>query len=159
MELDLLETLKKWITLTLSKSIYNIFKFSKDNDVSMPQVGALIRIHRQGSCNVSDLGEDLGTSSAAASQLLHRMVQLGLIERSEDPNDRRIKQLNLSQKGLEFLNQCFQASYKWIEDIVLKLNNDEKRDIATVLNTLTDRIEMLNGTSEFEKDFGQFKKK
>ena len=108
---------------------------------------------------MSDLGEDLGTSSAAASQLLHRMVQLGLIERSEDPNDRRIKQLNLSQKGLEFLNQCFQASYTWIEDIVLKLNNDEKRDIATVLNTLTDRIEMLNGTSEFEKDFGQFKKK
>ncbi len=150
MEPDLLEPIKKWIKLTLSKTLYSIFKFSKETDVSMPQIGALIRIYRKGNCNVSVIGTDLGTSSAAASQLLHRMVQLGLIERTEDPNDRRIKQLNLSQKGLEFLNECFRASYKWFEDLVISLTNDEKRDVMTVLNRLINKIELSNGKSNLE---------
>lgn len=145
------ETIKKWIKLTLSKSIHSIFKFSKENDISMPQIGALIRIYRKGDCNVSIVGTDLGISSAAASQLLHRMVQLGLIERSEDLNDRRIKKLNLSQKGLEFLNECFHTSYKWFEDLVFTLNDDEKRDIITVLNRLINKISINNGKSDIEK--------
>ena len=151
MESDMSETIKKWIKLTLSKSIHSIFKFSKENDISMPQIGALIRIYRKGDCNVSIVGTDLGISSAAASQLLHRMVQLGLIERSEDLNDRRIKKLNLSQKGLEFLNECFHTSYKWFEDLVFTLNDDEKRDIITVLNRLINKISINNGKSDIEK--------
>ncbi len=151
MEPDISETIKNWIKLTLSKSIYNILKFSKESEVSMPQIGALIRIYRKGNCNVSIIGTDLGISSAGASQLLHRMVQLELIERTEDPNDRRIKKLNLTQKGLEFLNECFQTSYKWFEDFVFTLTDDEKRDIITVLNRLINKISINNGKSDLEK--------
>ncbi|MFX1499803.1 MAG: MarR family winged helix-turn-helix transcriptional regulator [Promethearchaeota archaeon] len=150
MDSDSSETVKKWVQLTLYKTLYSIFKFSKENDVSMPQIGALIRIFRKGNCNVSVIGTDLSISSAAASQLLHRMVQLGLIERSEDPNDRRIKKLNLSQKGLEFLNECFQASYKWFEDLIHKFNDDEKREIVTILNRLINNINIDNEKSGLE---------
>ena len=150
MEPDISETLKKWIKLTLSKTFYSIFKFSKENEISMPQIGALIRIQRKGICSVSDIGTDLGTSSAAASQLLNRMVQLDLIERSEDPNDRRIKKINLTQKGLEFLNECFRASYKWFEDLVVSLKSDEMKEIITVLNSLINKIEINNGKSNLE---------
>ncbi|MFX1390805.1 MAG: MarR family winged helix-turn-helix transcriptional regulator [Promethearchaeota archaeon] len=151
MESNSLETIKKWIKLTLSKSLYSVFKFSKENDISMPQLGALMRIHRKGSCNVSNIGMDLGTSNAAASQLLDRMVQLELIERSEDPNDRRIKKLNLSQKGLEFLNECFHASYKWFEDSIITLSNDERREIMIVLNRLINLVNLNNGKTDIER--------
>lgn len=147
---EISETIRKWIKLSLSKSIYNIFKFSKENDISMPQIGALIRIFRKSNCNVSVIGTDLGISSAAASQLLNRMVQLGLIERSEDPNDRRIKNLSLSQKGLEFLNECFQTSYKWFEDIIITYSNDEKREIVAVFNKLINKININNDVPDLE---------
>ena len=148
MEPDFSELIRKWIKLTLSRTFHSIFIFSKDHDVSMPQIGALIRIHRKGNPNVSDIGADMGTSSAAASQLLNRMVQLGWIERSEDPDDRRIKQINLTQNGLEFVNDCFHASYKWFEDLVDSLKDDEKQEVMTVLNRLINKIEISNGKSD-----------
>ncbi|MFX1364082.1 MAG: MarR family winged helix-turn-helix transcriptional regulator [Promethearchaeota archaeon] len=147
---DISETVKKWVQLTLYKSLNSIFKFSKENDISMPQIGALIRIYRKGSCNVSVIGIELGISSAAASQLLHRMVQLGLIDRSEDPNDRRIKNLNLTQKGLEFLNECFRTSYKWFEDLIFTYNNDEKREIITILDKLINKININDDIPDLE---------
>lgn len=150
MDSDISETLKKWVQLTLYKSLYSIFRFSKENDISMPQISALIRIYRKSNSNVSVIGTDLGISNAAASQLLHRMVQLGLIDRAEDPNDRRIKNLNLTQKGLEFLNNCFQASYKWFEDLIDIFNNNEKREILTILNRLINKINVNDDALDLE---------
>ena len=91
MDSDPLNIIGKWIELTLHKSMHNIFMFSKENDISMPQIGILIRLYHKGEANVSDISIHMGVSSAAASQLIDRMVQFGLLDRTEDRNDRRIK--------------------------------------------------------------------
>ncbi|MFX1236434.1 MAG: MarR family winged helix-turn-helix transcriptional regulator [Promethearchaeota archaeon] len=140
MEQELLMTVRKWIELTLRMSMANIFKFTRDKALSMQQLGALIRIHKKGNCNVSLMSTNMGISNAAASQLLDRMKQLELIERNEDPNDRRIKNLTLTQKGIELLHQSLHASQKWIEDLVSTLDNNEKKETITVLKRLISHL-------------------
>ncbi len=141
---DLSSTFKNWIEITLRKSIYNILKFSKERDLSLPQLGALIWIHRKGSCNISNFGMESGVSNAAASQLLDRMVQLGLINRSEDPDDRRVKYVNLTQNGIKILKESFYAGRKWIDNLVSSFSDEEKKDIIILLNRIIKIIKLTD---------------
>jgi len=57
-----------------------------------------MQLHYKGSCGMSEISERSNVTAAAASQLVEKLVQSELIERTEDPNDRRAKQLSLSKK-------------------------------------------------------------
>ena len=93
----------------------------------MSQFGALFHLHRMGSSGVTDLGDHLGVTSAAASQMLDRLVQQGLILRSEDPNDRRVKQIVLTDKGHQVLQESIRARQGWLDDLAETLSDRRKR--------------------------------
>ena len=76
----------------MHRSMHSLIHYIKKNDLSMSQIGALFQINH-GKSNVSELGEGLGITIAAASQMLERLVQQELILRTEDPEDRRVKKL------------------------------------------------------------------
>jgi DNA-binding MarR family transcriptional regulator len=143
-------TLRTWIDIFMHRSMRNFIHFAKDSGLSMSQMGALFRI-RHGTSGVSDIGDDLGVTSAAASQMLDRLVQQGLIVRSEDPNDRRVKHLVLTDKGLEILHEGIQARQKWIEELADLLTFEEKELALGVLNILVEKTNQLENIPEFER--------
>lgn len=49
--------------------------------------------------SIKDIAETMEMSSSAATQLVDGLVQGGFVTRKEDPNDRRLVQLELSLKG------------------------------------------------------------
>src|SRR5450756_2667144 len=100
--------LQSWIDVFMHRSMRSVLLYAKESGLSMSQLGALMHIAK-GASGVSDIGDDLGISSAAASQMLERLVQMGLILRSEDPHDRRVKQIVLTGKGTEMLHGSWQA--------------------------------------------------
>ena len=89
-------------------SMHSFILYSKENSLSMSQIGALFQINH-GRSNVSDLSDGLGITNAAASQMLERLVQQELILRSEDPQDRRVKQFVLTGKGCRIMQESLQA--------------------------------------------------
>jgi DNA-binding MarR family transcriptional regulator len=107
----------------------------------MSQLGALFHIHRMGSSGVTDLGEHLGVTSPAASQMLERLVQQGLILRSEDPSDRRVKQIVLTEKGLHVLQESMPARQNWLQELATALSDSEKETITAALDILIDRVQ------------------
>jgi DNA-binding MarR family transcriptional regulator len=109
--------------------------------ISMPQLSTLFYLRWQEHCGVSDIGESLGVTSAAASQMIDRMVALGLLERSEDPLDRRAKHIVLTSKGIELVNQVVQARQQWFEDVRLLLDPHQQAHIAAALGLLVDAIQ------------------
>ena len=89
-------------------------------------------------------GELLGVTNAAASQLVDRLVQNGLIERSEDPLDRRVKQLKLTTKGKEIIQESIEVRRRWMEQLTDELTQDEQESIITALTILTYAAENLD---------------
>ncbi len=136
-------TLQEWIGTLMRRSMRNFIHSSKDNGLSMSQIGAMFQIKR-GRSNVSDLGDGLGVTNAAASQMLERLVQDGLILRSEDPQDRRVKQLVLTDKGNQILQETVQARQGWLEDLVACLSTDEKGQITTALRVMIEKTNLLD---------------
>ena len=143
-------TLQEWIGVLMRRSMRSMILFLKENDLSMSQIGALFQINH-GRSNVSDLGDGLGITNAAASQMLERLVQQELILRSEDPQDRRVKHLVLTDKGCRTMQESIQARQGWLVDLVAILSADEKEQIAAALKVLIDKTNQLDLPSELEQ--------
>ena len=144
-------TLREWIEVFMRRSMQNFILYSKESGLSMPQIGALFRILHKGSSGVTDLGDELGVSSAAASQMLERLVQQGLILRSENPHDRREKQIVLSDKGRKILQESTHARQGWLDDLALILTPSEKEQVTAALHILIEKTSQLENIPEVEK--------
>jgi DNA-binding MarR family transcriptional regulator len=144
-------TLQKWMDVFMQRTMRDFLAYIRESGLSMSQVGALFQIRRRESCGVSDLGDRLGVSSSAASQLLERLVQQGIVLRSEDPSDRRVKQLVLTEKGHEILQETIRARQSWLSDLGKTLSAGEKEAIIAALNILIDKANHLSQPVESDK--------
>jgi DNA-binding MarR family transcriptional regulator len=130
--------LHEWIGVFMRNSMRHFLLFAKAKKLSMPQIGALFQIRRMGVCSVSDIGGELGITKAAASQLLEGLVKENLVRRSEDPNDRRTKQITLTEKGRRLLRESVVARQSWLIRMQNRLSERERSQVASALRVLTE---------------------
>ncbi len=145
---SMVETLREWMEVFMRYSMRDFILYTKTNGLSMSQFGALVFINRKGASGVSDIGDELGVTSAAASQLLERLVQQGLIERSEDRHDRRVKQIVLTEKGRRILDESMQARQLWLNDLAHLLSGAEQAQVVATLRTLIEKARQLDKIPE-----------
>ena len=146
----LTKTLQEWTEMFMRRSMHDVFIFTKENSLSMSQMGALMNLHRQGVCSVSNIGDELGVTSAAASQMLERLVQQGLVERSEDPNDRRAKQVTLTDKGRQIILESFRVRHAWLGELVKSFSPTEQEQAQAALRLLIEKTKQLEIPGEGE---------
>jgi len=144
-------TLQRCIEIFMQRSMRDFLGYARESGLSMSQLGALFQIHHRESSGVTDLGDQLGVTSSAASQLLERLVQQELILRSEDPSDRRVKQLVLTDKGRQVLQESIRARESWLSDLAAALSDSEKEAIIAALNILIDKANHFSQPVESEK--------
>ncbi len=131
-------------------SMHSLILYMKENELSISQVGALFQINH-GRSNVSDLGEALGITIPAASQMLERLVQQDLILRSEDPQDRRVKHLVLTGKGCRIIRESVKARQGWLESLVSTLSASEREQVAAAVRTMINKANQLDQRPESER--------
>ncbi len=147
---ELVNALLKWTEVLMHRSMQKFMFYAKERGLSMPQIGALFQIHRRGVLSVSDIGNEMGVSSAAASQMLDRLVQQGLIGRTEDPNDRRGKQIVLTEKGEHIRQESIRARQDWMNSLVEQLTHVEREQVAAALNILIERADLIEDDPTFK---------
>jgi DNA-binding MarR family transcriptional regulator len=136
-------TLKEWFEVSTHHSMRNFIQHARKSGLSMSHFGALFHIQHRGSSGVTELGDHLGVTSAASSQMLERLVQQELILRSEDPDDRRVKQIVLTDKGSRVLEEGIRARQGWLDDLAKTLSDDEKETIMGTLEILIDKVKNI----------------
>jgi len=99
---------------------------------------------------MSEVSERFEITPAAASQLVDKLVQGGLIRREEDPHDRRAKCLNLTDKGRELIQQSIQERYRWVDQLTGTLTAEEREKITEALDI------MNRATSKLEAESVQY---
>lgn len=144
----LMKRMRDWMEIFMHHSMRNFIHYAKDNGLSLSQCGALFHLHHMGRAGVTDVGDHLGVSSAAASQMLDRLVQQNLILRSEDPGDRRVKQIMLSEKGNQILEGGICARISWLEEVFDNLSPTDKEHIAKALDALIEKANQLGYPNE-----------
>ena len=146
----LIAALQEWSGVVMHRSMHSFILYAKENNLSRSQMGALLFVHRKGVCGVSDIGDDLDITSAAASQMLERLVQQGLIERTEDPNDRRAKQIALTDQGHQMLREGFRAQQNWLNDLARVLLPEEQAQVADALRLLIEHVKQFEVDTRYD---------
>ena len=139
-------TFHQWIDIFMHRSMRRFIHFARESGLSMSMIGALFHLNRMGSTGVTDLGDHLGVTSAASSQMLERLVQQKLILRTEDPADRRVKQIVLTEKGCHLLKEGTRARQGWLTELTESLSDEEKKQITAALNLMINRANQLGET-------------
>lgn len=139
----LVSALHEWTGILRRLIMGNFSSYARDNGLTMAQFGAMLHIYHKGACGVSDIGSDLGVTNSAASQMLDRLVQLGLITRLEDPADRRGKQIDLTEKGRQILSKSSHSYVNWMENLAKSLTSEQQEQVRHSLAILIDKSRQL----------------
>jgi DNA-binding MarR family transcriptional regulator len=140
----LIQTLREWMRVIMRHSMRNFMLYAKEHNYSPAQLNALFRIHHKGACGISDLGDEMGVTSAAASQLLEKLVQQGLVIRSEDPHDRRNKLVTLTAEGERIVQESMAARQGWLTRLVELLTPKEQEQVNAALQVLIEKTALLD---------------
>lgn len=131
----------------MHRSMHGWSHFAKSMGLSMQQFGILMQLHHHGECGVSGLSEHFDITSAAVSQLVDKLVQSGLVQREEDPHDRRAKSLNLTDKGKELIQRGIEERYRWVDQLAGKLTVEERAKVTEALNMMTEAAKEMEAAA------------
>jgi len=112
-------------------------------ELSFSQLKALHFVHDQADLSVKALGESLGLSLAAMSRAADELVQRGLMDRTEDPADRRIKRLRLTTEGHSLVQKMRELRMAGFEQFVATLSPKEKAQLLKTLEPILARDDIV----------------
>ena len=133
-----------WVDVSAQRSMRGWSHHAKASGLSMPQFSIMMQLYYRGTCGLSEISERFEITSAAASQHVDNLVQAGLIERTEDPHDRRAKNIQLSAKGKSLIDKGIGERYRWIDQLAEGLSEKEREGIAEALMALTEAARKLD---------------
>lgn len=134
----------EWMELFMHRSMRGYMLYAREKGLSRSMIGTLFHLSHRDHAGVTDLGEHLGVSSAAASQMLEHLVEEGLIERTEDPDDRRMKKITMTAKGYQVIKESVSARLGWVEDLSVKFSEEEKVQITSAMELIIKKAEKMN---------------
>lgn len=121
----------------------DLIHLAHEFDLSFSQMKAIHYLHGDDDLSVKALGESLGLSLAAMSRAADELVQRGLVDRSEDPSDRRIKRLKLTAKGRELVLKMRELRMAGFEQFVATLAPKEHAQLAKALEPILARDDVV----------------
>lgn len=128
-------TRRDGLEYVLAHVIQDFMRFMHQTGLSRPQIHALLHIYHAGECQISEIGTLTDSSPAAASQLVERLLQQGLVQRTEDPLNRRAKKLRLTETSLELINQGV-ASNHFLAELMPALTAKQRKAVHTAFGYL-----------------------
>ena len=133
---DTARIIRAWMETFMTRSMRDSRRFAKKTGLSMPRFGLLLRLYHGGECGVHEVGRHFDISGAAASQLVDKLVQAGLAVRTENPDDRRARHIGLTAKGRAIIDRGTEESYRWINEFVAELTQEQKAAVCALLPAL-----------------------
>lgn len=94
----------------------------------------------------SELASCVGVTKQTMSSLLDGLAKDGYIRRLEDPSDKRVSLVALTQTGQVFLNRVLPGLFRAQSAMMKGLSQDELRLLATLLRRLWSSIECPVGS-------------
>jgi DNA-binding MarR family transcriptional regulator len=140
---ELSRQLGAFVGFLMSTHGRDLINLSHEFELSFSQMKALHYVHGEENLSVKALGEQLGLSLAAMSRAADELVQRGLMDRTEDPADRRIKRLRLTEKGHELVLKMREVRMAGFEQFVATLSPKEHTLLAKALEPILARDDVV----------------
>lgn len=104
---------------------------------SFLQFIAMKIVEDEGPISMKDVAHLLSITPASATSLVNGLVQMGVLERIADRNDRRIIRLRATAYGKKKLNETDYKAKRELKRIFLQLTDNDRSNMTVVLEKLS----------------------
>jgi DNA-binding MarR family transcriptional regulator len=106
-------------------------------DVSFTQARTMFLLaHTEGPLPITEIADQLGLSVAATGRNIDQLVRLGIVERQENPDDRRVKLVSLSPAGFEIADQQIEQKRQAVWRFVDRLSATDAENLTQALRPI-----------------------
>jgi DNA-binding MarR family transcriptional regulator len=109
-----------------------------DDTVDMPQFRALVVMASRGSVTLGALADAAGMNLSTASRLCDRLVSMGLLNRADDPANRRQLQLTLTEAGHRVVTRAMDKRRAALQPIMARLPQHSRAQLVELLTEFAD---------------------
>jgi DNA-binding MarR family transcriptional regulator len=128
----------------LRRANVGTFQAIAELDLSFTQIKALCALEVDDRVSsVKALADSLGLSLAAMSRAVDGLFERGLVGREEDPGDRRMKRVALTDAGHEVPRALNEARLSALQDLIDSLAEDEALALGDALALILRRREEI----------------
>jgi DNA-binding MarR family transcriptional regulator len=110
-------------------------------DLSVAQVRTLFALGNRGPMVIGQIAQCLGIGVSTGGHLVEKLVQAGLVERAEDPEDRRRTVARLTARGEELHGRLFTGAENMIPPFVDDMSDEDLAAFCQGLKGLNEAIE------------------
>ena len=89
---------------------------------------------------MTDVSQRLAISKPAATQVVNRLVENGLVERLSDENDRRVVYIKATEAGHAFYAEKMDRNLSMVDRVVDRMGEAEVHILAEQLNSFFDAV-------------------
>lgn len=98
--------------------------------VTLPQLRVLVMLASQPSMNLNGVAARLGVHPSNATRAVDRLVTAGLVDRRDDPSDRRNLLLDLTSAGNALVDDVMQSRRDTISGILEQMSPETRREFG-----------------------------
>lgn len=87
----------------------------------------------------AQLAEQAGVTRATMTGLIDTLERDGMVTRTPDPADRRMLSVELTAKGVEFLERMLPGHFERIRSLMTALSENERRTLVKLLGKIAEK--------------------
>jgi DNA-binding MarR family transcriptional regulator len=115
-----------------------------DVTLTLAQLKAIYVVAGTGPTPMGVLSERLGTALSTTSEVVDRLVRRDLLERSEDPDDRRQVLVRATSAALEQIERMSELNRARMRQMLERMPTDDIATIERALRIMTDAVGSLD---------------
>jgi DNA-binding MarR family transcriptional regulator len=139
---DLFSTLPlihRSISRKLIKTVVTSFK----EDIAPPHFQIMKLLEEAGTLHVAEIGERLQIARPQMTHLIDRLVELDIVERETDEEDRRMLNIRLKDKGKSIIKARDKQVINATREALSGLTDDELKQLSMSLNNIKEIFSKL----------------
>jgi DNA-binding MarR family transcriptional regulator len=121
-------------------------------NLTIAQLKSLFLIAREGSMNTKSLAEALGVTSSNVTGIVDRLVKQGLVSRQENPEDRRMLQIQVTDQGQAILTSLREETISSMSEVLARMSVEELSSLSRGLSALVKAAEAHEREIGYEHD-------
>jgi DNA-binding MarR family transcriptional regulator len=127
-------------------ALWGLLTHELPGDLSRSAASTLAALRDSGPHRVTSLAERESIAQPSMSQLLQRLERLGLVERHDDPADRRACRIAVTPAGEQALDRRAESRARWLDERLDRLSDADRDALVRALPAL-DALLTTHGAS------------
>lgn len=119
-----------------------------ERSISMAHVFVMSKIDMHGSMPMSRVAELIGSGLPTATGLVNRMVERGFVRREQDPRDRRVVLVSLTEAGAAEVRDIHEARQRRMAAAIAQLSDRQQASLLTGIRSLRSALERISQGDE-----------